>query len=506
MVTKTIVFSPFSRLEGDLQITVEVQDGRIVSSRASGTVFRGFETMLRGREPLDALVFTCRVCGQCGLIHSAAAAAAIRAVLGVEVPPNACLASNVMLSVEAVLSHLTHFYLSFAPDFAAPPYGEEGAERFVPPTGASCSRMLREREEIVGVLGLFAGKWPNSLAIQPGGTTRPVNACEIRRAQGLLGEFTEFVRQQLIGCELDEWLSLRSGADLDRWLGQGAHATSDMGFLITRALALGLDKMGRWPARFISSGGWPTAPGKTLMRPGWMPHVAASAPLADPGQGAAPHKRDACGYGDVSQHPFDPGRIIEHVKHSWYEPYEGGLHPHEGESEAAPERTDAYSWAKAPRYAGQPAEAGPLARLANDHDPLIADLLRRHGPSVFVRELARLHETIRLLKQIGIWLSELDPEEPFYRETPQAECGSGVGLVEAPRGTLGHWIRIEGGKICNYQIVTPTGWNLSPRDSEDQPGPLEAALVGTPVPDPDRPVTVSHVVKSFDPCLFCTVH
>lgn len=479
MVTKTIVFSPFSRLEGDLQIQVEVEDGRIAASRASGTLYRGFEPMLRGREPLDAIVFTCRVCGQCGLIHSAASAAAIRTLLGAEMPPNACIASNVMLAIEAVLSHLTHFYLSFAPDFAEPPYDDEAAARFLPPTGASCSRMLREREEILGVLGLFAGKWPNSLAIQPGGTTRPVNACEIRRAQGLLGEFTDFIRQQLLRCELDAWLALRSAADLDRWLGEGAHAASDMGFFITRALRLGLDGMGRWPARFISSGGWPGPTGQTLMKPGvWNG-----------------------GPGD-----FDPARIAEHVKHSWFEPYDGGLHPHEGESEADPERTDAYSWAKAPRYEGQPAETGPLARLVNDRDPLIADLLGRHGPSVYVRELARLHETIRLLSQIGIWLGQVDPEEPFWRDTPHAESGSGVGLVEAPRGTLGHWIRVEGGKIRNYQIITPTGWNLSPRDSEDQPGPLEAALVGTPVPDPDRPVTVSHVVKSFDPCLFCTVH
>ncbi len=130
----------------------------------------------------------------------------------------------------------------------------------------------------------------------------------------------------------------------------------------------------------------------------------------------------------------------------------------------------------------------------------------KHGPSAFVREMARLHEAMRLLKQIGTWLSEVDPEEPFYQETPRALSGSGIGLVEAPRGILGHWLRVEEGKIQNYQIITPTGWNLSPRDSADRPGPLEAALVGAPVPDPDHPVAMSHVVKSFDPCLFCTVH
>jgi hydrogenase large subunit len=479
MVTKTLVFSPFSRLEGDLQIKVDIEDGHIVCSRASGTLYRGFEPMLRGRDPLDAIAFTCRVCGQCGLTHSAASAGAIRALIGAEMPPNASIAINVMLAIEAVLSHLTHFYLSFAPDLSEPPHEDEATGRLLPPSGRSYSRALRAREEILGVMGLFAGKWPNTLAIQPGGTTRPVDASEVRRAHGLLSEYIEFITQQVLGCELDRWLALRSASDLDRWLGEGAHAASDMGIFVTRALERGLDTMGTWPARFLSSGGWPGPTGETLMRPGFY---------------------------DGGMADFDSARIVEHVKHSWYDPHEGGVHPFDGETDPAPERAEAYSWAKAPRYAGQPAEAGPLARMVNDRDPLIADLLRLHGPSVFVRELARLHETIRLLSQMGVWLSEVNPEEPFCRETRRAESGTGVGLVEAPRGILGHWIRVEGGKIRNYQIITPTGWNLSPRDSEDRPGPLEAALVGTPVPDPDRPVMVSHVVKSFDPCLFCTVH
>ena len=479
MATKTIVFSPFSRLEGDLQVRVEIEDGHIVRAHASGTLYRGFEPLLRGRDPMDAIVITCRVCGQCGLAHSAASAAAIRSLVGGEVPPNAHVATNVMVAIELVLSHLTHFYLSFAPDLAEPPYEDEATQRFLPPAGQSFSGALRAREQILGVLGLFAGKWPNTLAIQPGGTTRPVNASEIRRAQGLLGEFLEFIKHQVIGGELDEWLALRSASELDRWLGQGAHAASDMGIFATFSLEHGIDGIGRWPARFISSGGWPGAAGETLMRPGVHDGGAVE---------------------------FSPDEILEHVKYSWYDSYEGGIHPFDGESNPAPERAEAYSWAKAPRYAGQPAEAGPLARMVNDRDPLITDLLSRHGPSAFMREMARLHETVRLLHQIRLWLNEVDPEEPFCRQTPRAEAGSGAGVVEAPRGTLGHWIRVEEGRVRNYQIITPTGWNLSPRDSDDRPGPLETALVGTPVPDPDRPAAVSHVVKSFDPCLFCTVH
>jgi hydrogenase large subunit len=479
MVTKTITFSPFSRLEGDLEVKVDVADGHIVRALASGTLYRGFETMLRGRDPLDAIVITCRVCGQCGLAHSAASAAAIRAAAGAPMPRNAYFAINVMLAVETILSHLTHFYLSFAPDLAEPPYDDGAAARFRAPAGQAFARMLRERQEILGVLGLVAGKWPNTLAIQPGGTTRPLDASEIRRARGLLGEFTEFISDQVIGCELDRWLALGGASDLDRWLGEGSHAASDLGVFVAVALKRGLDRLGIWPARFLSSGGWGGPTGETLMRPGF-------------------HN------GDAAQ--FCPAAIAEHVKYSWYEAYEGGVHPFDGDSEPAADRTEAYSWAKAPRYAGQPAEVGPLARLVNDRDPLVTSLLGRHGPSVFVREMARLHETLRLLKRIGLWLGEVDPEEPFCHQVPRLESGAGVGLVEAPRGILGHWLRVEQGRIRNYQIITPTGWSLSPRDSQDQPGPLETALVGTPVPDPDRPVAVSHVVKSFDPCLFCTVH
>ena len=478
MVTKTVVFSPFSRLEGDLEVKVDIENGRIARALASGTLYRGFELMLRGRDVMDAIVIACRVCGQCGAAHSAAAAAAIRAVAGTEMPRNAYLVSNVMQAIESILSHLTHFYLSFAPDLAEPPE-EEGIQRLLPPAGGSFTRALRAREDILGVMGLFAGKWPNTLAIQPGGTTKPLNASEIRRARGLLGEFTEFIRQQMIGCELDEWLTLGSASDLDRWLGEGAHAASDIGIFITFSLKRGLDRIGTWPARFLSSGGWPGPTGETLMRPGFHD-------------------------GDAGE--FSPAEIVEDVKHSWYSGQEGGVDPFDGESDPAPERAEAYSWAKAPRYGGRPAEVGPLARMVNDRDPLVTDLLARHGPSVFVREMARLHETVRLLHQIDVWLAEVDPEEPFYREPPRTVDGKGVALVEAPRGMLGHWLRAEGGKIRNYQIVTPTGWNLSPRDSDGCPGPLETALVGTPVPDPDRPTGVSHVVKSFDPCLFCTVH
>jgi len=288
-----------------------------------------------------------------------------------------------------------------------------------------------------------------------------------------------FVEQQVIGCGLEEWLAVRSAADLEAWMEVDSHRMSDIGVFVRLSRAHGLDGIGTWQARFISSGGWPDCEGGALTAPGFY---------------------------DGNPAELDQAQISEQTAWSWYEQKQAGLHPFDGETIPAPERAEAYSWAKAPRYAGQPAEAGPLARLVIDGDPLVADLMLKHGPSAFVREMARLHETMRLLKRLGAWLDEVEPGEPFFTASPRPMQGSGMGLVEAPRGILGHWIRVADGKIQNYQIITPTGWNLSPRDSIDGPGPLEEALVGAPSPDAERPVALSYIVKSFDPCLYCTVH
>jgi len=141
-----------------------------------------------------------------------------------------------------------------------------------------------------------------------------------------------------------------------------------------------------------------------------------------------------------------------------------------------------------------------------DRDPLASDMLQKMGSNVFTRCIARIHECMRLLRQIGIWLSQIDPDQPFYFKHEKMNTAQGVGLTEAARGTLGHWISIEHGRIKNYQIITPSTWTFSPRDSRDNPGPLEEALIGTPVQDDTNPIEVAHVVRSFDPCLFCTVH
>jgi len=477
--SKTIVFSPFTRVEGDLRLGVEVKDGRVTSARASGTLFRDFENLVRGRAPMDAIVIMCRICGQCGAAHSRASSGALASAYGIEPPPNGVLAATVIQAVEMVLSHLAHFYLSFAVDLCSLPGCEALEERFAPVRGTSFRRALQARRVLLGLMGLFAGKWPNTLAMQPGGVTKPLNRAELIRARGILAEFRRWAETDLLGCSLERWLSNRSLAEVEAWLGSGDHARSDMGAFLTAAFQHELDRVGGGPRRFLSAGGLPLPPHSTWLR---------------------------AGHYDAGTSPLDPQHITEQVAFSWYEPDGPAAHPSDGTTQPLPDKPGAYSWAKAPRYKGRSAEVGPLARMVIDGDPLAMDVLERRGPSVLGRQLLRLQETVRLVEALERWMGAIDPEEPFCVPCKAVERAEGFALTEAPRGTLGHWVRIEQGRIQNYQVVTPTGWNLSPRDDSGGPGPLEEALVGTPVHDPDRATEVALVVRSYDPCLYCSVH
>ncbi len=180
-----------------------------------------------------------------------------------------------------------------------------------------------------------------------------------------------------------------------------------------------------------------------------------------------------------------------------------------------------YSWAKSPRYhvPGQgyvPMEAGPLARRIaagapgaaahQDDDPLFIDIIARIGSSVMVRQLARMHEAAKYYQWTRQWLDQLELRESFYTKPVEHTEGRGFGATEAARGSLADWIVIDDGRIANYQVVTPTAWNIGPRDGSQTPGPIEQALVGSPVADADDPVELGHVARSFDSCLVCTVH
>ncbi|PJE24384.1 MAG: cytochrome-c3 hydrogenase, partial [Mycobacterium sp.] len=229
-------------------------------------------------------------------------------------------------------------------------------------------------------------------------------------------------------------------------------------------------------------------------------------------------------YAKGQWHEFDQANVREDVTHSFYEGSRP-LHPFEGETiPIDPEqgrKQGKYSWAKSPRYAvgdlgNIPLEAGPLARRMaaggpnaaahQDNDPLFVDMYNKIGPSVMVRQLARMHEAPKYYKWTRGWLDQLNLKESFYTKPIEHAEGMGFGSTEAARGALSDWIVLEDNKIKNYQVVTPTAWNIGPRDSSQVLGPIESALVGSPIVDPEDPVELGHVARSFDSCLVCTVH
>jgi hydrogenase large subunit len=205
---------------------------------------------------------------------------------------------------------------------------------------------------------------------------------------------------------------------------------------------------------------------------------------------------------------FAQDRVSEHVAHSWFVDYEGGRHPFDGETRpyATGWEGEKYSWAKAPRYEQLPAETGPLAEKVVSGNPLFTDLVCRDGPSVFTRQLARIIRQAELIPTMEVWFSETTGGGRFYESPGEITEGEAFGLIDASRGALGHWVKIADGKIEHYQIITPTAWNASPRDSDGTRGPWEEALVGTEIKDLSDPVELGHVVRSFDACLVCTVH
>ena len=483
-MSKKINISPFNRVEGDLEITIEVKDGKVQNARSKGVMFRGFEILLKGRYPMDAIVFTPRICGICGASHGVASSTAIRNAWKSQMPDNAYRVNNIVLAIEILMSHITHFYILFAPDLTNKKYSPhpdypEIVKRFFPLKGISYLKAIKARPSMLELMGVFAGKWPNTLIFQPGGVTCSISISRQTKALGLLRELQDYMEESLLGCEIDRWLENKSLADLEKWLTESNHQDSDIGTYVRFSREIGLDKIGKGPGKFLSYGAYELPEGKN-----WL------------------HS----GYYDDNFLQLKEDKITEYIKYSFLKGYKGGLHPSEGITEPDPDKEGAYSWCKSPRYDDNTVEVGPLARMILDKDPMIYDIFSKKGSSVFLRALARLHEAVRLAKQLGIWIREIDARTIFYKKPIVITEAKGVGLIEAARGALGHWIAIKNGKIERYQVITPTAWNLSPKDSFEQHGACEQALNGTIVEDMDNPVEVGHVIRSFDPCLVCTVH
>ena len=512
----TVVIDPLTRIEGHLRFEADITDGLVTEAHSSGQLYRGFEQILKGRHPYDAYHFTQRICGVCPVAHATSSIRALEMAYGLntsDIPQNARLIRNLIIAANTVMSHATHFYALWAPDLVNPMYKQvltdagapevyaQLAARFTPFTGTSWINAVQTRKLLHEIVAILGGKMPHHMTFVPGGVTVTPNIGDITKIYSFWLKGKDFIEKQVLGSSIERWLENRSLSDVLAWVNEStAHANSDLGLLIryggpVEDINLGLHTYGGYngsePIGFLSYGVYYEGDNWGWLKPGFTDGIT------------------------LEKSTFDPDNITEHIKYSWFEGYSGGKHPYEGETNPkyAP-GTDKYTWLKAPRYNEMPAEVGPLARMINDEDPLVVDLAKNLGANVYTRTLARLHETVRVFAAMPGWAFELidrlnagyTGQSDFCNSTPAPENGEGYGLNEAPRGALGHWIEIKDGKIDRYQAVVPTTWNLSPRDENGYRGPAEQAAIDTQTPEAGNPVQIGSVVRSFDPCIGCSVH
>lgn len=480
---KRLIVGPFNRVEGDLEVRLTLEDGKVARAEVISTLFRGFERMLKGRDPLDALVFVPRICGICSVSQSVAAARALNALSGRAMPLNGERVLNLLHAAENAADHLTHFNLFFMPDFTRADYAgrgwhEEMVARFAPGAGIAQRAAMEARAGLLHIMGLLAGHWPHSLAIQPGGVTKAPGANDRVRLMGIVAAFRRALESRVFGGDLEGFLALTDRAGLEGWC--EARPQSDIALFCAAARDAGLGQLGLGQDPLLSAGAYES---------GGVPAFAAGV-----------RRRNRLS-------SFEPEGIVEDVSHAFLAKG-AASHPYAGET--VPDSTFAapgYTFCKAPRLDGQALEVGALARQVVDAQPLALALYEEGGANVETRVLARLIELARLPGLMQQLVKALEVSAPFFEPAPLPASGRAQGFCEAARGTLGHWLVVEKGVIANYQIIAPTTWNFSPRDEAGQPGPLERALVGTPVaPGEITPVAVQHIVRSYDPCMVCTVH
>lgn len=479
-----LIVGPFNRVEGDLEVRLDLADGAVRDAFVTAPLYRGFEQILVGRAPLDALTIAPRICGICSVSQSMAVVAALRSLAGMGPAANGQLAANLVHAAENLADHLTHSFVFFLPDFANPTYADRSwfptaRSFYAAGRGSRSATALRLRARLLHVVGLLAGKWPHSLALQPGGTTVGVDAGVKARLLSVLADVRRGLEDQVFAAPLERIASLDSISALSAYLTEEAPESADFRFFLSVADALDLNRLGRCGDRFLSLGAYEGTDGGHLFRPGlWE---------------------------DGLTRPVLPASIVEDSTRAWMD--DPAAHPTTGSNTPDPDKADAYTWCKAPRLDGRTVQVGAIARQVVAGQPLVTDLVAQDGGTVAGRIIARFVEMAQLVIAMDGWVRALKIHEPFCAEIPLPRDGTGVGLVEAARGSLGHWLSVRDGQLSSYQIIAPTTWNFSPRDAAGTPGPLEEALVGTPVaPGDTAPVAVQHVVRSFDPCMVCTVH
>ncbi|MCF8055049.1 MAG: nickel-dependent hydrogenase large subunit [Desulfocapsa sp.] len=551
-MAQRITIDPITRIEGHLRIDAEIDGGQVTKAWSSGQMWRGIETILKGRDPRDAWLFTQRICGVCTTVHALASVRAVENALQLEIPINAQYIRNIVMAVHALQDHIVHFYVLSALDWvdvvsalSADPkktaalasslsdWPGNSVKRFaevqgkvkalvesgqlgpfangywghpamkLPPEAnlMAVSHYLESldyQRKATKALGILSGKNPHIQNLSVGGVTAALNpdsdsALNMERlywVKQLVQEVRGFIQQ----VYLPDVVAV--GALYKEWLPYGSGVTNYLAVpdmvLDTKATKFDL------PGGTIMNGDLGTVKGITSFNDGYF--------------------RD---------------NVVENIAHSWYK---GDWSKHPYDEDDVPNYTDfqdngKYSWVKAPRFQGKPMQVGPLAQLmvgyAQGHKPIIENVNNALslvssvagvtvGPEVLHSTLGRhVARAVRAsmlgdlaLKHWDLLVDNIGKGDLEIFNKPVFPKGEqkGFGFHEAPRGVLSHWIVIQDGKIKNYQCVVPSTWNAGPRDSKGEPGPYEASLVGNPVADAEKPLELLRTVHSFDPCIACAVH
>ncbi|MFZ0390155.1 MAG: nickel-dependent hydrogenase large subunit [Calditrichia bacterium] len=553
-----IVVDPVTRIEGHLRIEAEVNNGKVSNAYSSGTMVRGFEIILKGRDPRDAWAFTERACGVCTTVHALASVRTVENALNIVIPPNAELVRNLMFCAQYMQDHVVHFYHLHALDWVdvvsalkADPAEAAKIARGLsswPKNSETNFRDVQKRVKTMvesGQLGIFAnGYWGHPAYKLPPevnliGVAHYLDALqwqkEIVKVHTIFGGKNPHPNYLVGGApcavDPDEANALNSER-----LAYVKTLLDDAKVFVEQVYIPDLLAVASFYKDWFAIGGGL----KNYLSYGDLPVNGYNNPESFKFQRGAILNRNLNEVFEVRGD--DPDQVREYVTHSWYKYQEGNqqsLHPWTGETEfnyTGPKppydqlNVDGkYSWLKTPRWKDHPMEVGPLARLLvayasgnDDVKEIIGEALGLlNAPvtglfSTLGRTAARGLET----KLIATWAQEfydqlitnikngdtrMFNQEKWKPDTWPAEA-KGVGLSEAPRGALAHWIVIRNKKIDNYQLVVPSTWNASPRDANGQLSAYEASLMETPMANAEQPLEILRTVHSFDPCIACAVH
>jgi hydrogenase large subunit len=554
-----IVIDPITRIEGHLRVEIEVNNGIITDAFSAGTMVRGIETILKGRDPRDAWAFVGRVCGVCTSTHSLTSVRTVENALGISVPPNAELIRNLMANALYIQDHVVHFYVLHALDWVdvvsalkANPADASSIAQSISPWPKSSvgyfTDIQKKFKNFVesGQLGIFAnGYWGHSAYKLP----PAVNLIAVAHYLEALEWQKELVKVHTI------------------FGGKNPHPNYLVGGV---PCSINIEEANAVNAERLAMVGKLFEDAKTFVNQVYIPDLLAVASFYKSDWGAiGGGLTNYLSFGDFPSNGYnnpesfkmprgailnrdlskihevkaeDPEQIQEYVNNSWYDYSKGdktGLHPWAGETNlnyTGPkppyEHLDfskKYSWVKTPRWKGNAMEVGPLSRMLvgyasgrADYKEVIESTLKALDVPVAAlfstlgRTAARGLETKlvcdwalefyqQLLANIKNGDSRTQNNDKWEPES-WPKSAKGIGMVEAPRGALSHFIVIEDKKIANYQLVVPTTWNASPRDLNGKRSAFEESLIGTPVADPKLPLEVLRTIHSFDPCLACAVH